>query len=297
MRTHQSLQMGDVSEANVLGHRLAVEVVGTGSPAVFVHGIGSNRKTWSALVGELKSRLTCFTIDLPGVGDSFAPPEFDYSLESLAQVLRSFILNEDLRDITLFAHSFGAGIAFLSLIQADSSFLERISRLCILDGMCYPQRFPLFVAALRTPLLSRALTELLPSSLQARSVLQQCYFDQSKITPAQVDVYARMLDRQETRDAIRRMAREIDPNHLSKYLLSLKSINIPTLLIWGDNDRIVPLENGERLNRDLCNSELHVIDTCGHMPQEECPQATVNVITRFLERMNTGSSSHDRPMA
>lgn len=286
-----------LSRALILNHTLAVEVVGTGSPAVFIHGIGANRRTWDSLVARLKSRLTCLTVDLPGVGDSIAPPNFDYSLESLGNIIRSFVLSEDLQNVTLFAHSFGAGIAFLSLIQGDAQFSRRVVRLCILDGVCYPQQFPFFVAALRTPLISTVVTELLPHRLQALSVLQQCYSDVSKITNSQVTLYSRMLDSGRTREAIRKMAREIDPDHLIKYVPLLQSITVPTLLIWGRDDRIVPVENGKRLTRDLPNSELHVIDACGHMPQEECPESAIQIIGLFLDKTDTGNPDHDRPMA
>ncbi|WP_342723909.1 alpha/beta hydrolase [Bradyrhizobium sp. B097] len=238
------------------------------------------------MVARLAQRLTCLSLDLPGVGDSLPAPEFDYSLESLAKLIRHFVMGKELRNVTLFAHSFGAGIALLSLIQGDTDFSQCVARLCILDGMCYPQRFPLFVAALRAPILSQVVTELLPTRLQALSVLQQCYFDASKITNSQVASYSHTLERPQTRNAVRRMAREIDPDHLSKYLPALKTITIPTLLIWGRHDQIVPLQNGERLARDIPTSELHVLDACGHMPQEECPDLVVELIIAFLNKTN-----------
>ena len=61
-----------------------------------------------------------------------------------------------------------------------------------------------------------------------------------------------------------------------------KSIETPALVIWGRQDKILPLECGERLNQDLRNSTLKVIDQCGHIPQEEKPEETIPLVLDFL---------------
>jgi pimeloyl-ACP methyl ester carboxylesterase len=274
-------------------NELSVSIYGDGPPAVFIHGIGSNKTTWETVCPGLTDIFTCYVVDLPGSGDSAAPADFDYSLDSLAHVIKSLIVAVDLKQTTLVAHSFGAGVALLSLIGADESFLKRITRLCILDGICYPQAYPFFVAALRTPILASIITELVPYKTQVRCVLERCYYDKSKITDEQVAEHSRRLERADVRFALRRTAAQIDAEWLKKYIPSYKSIEIPTLLIWGVNDRIVPLYNGLWLWHDLPNSQMCMIENCGHMPQEECPDKTIEAIRLFVSGDPTRSSFDD----
>src|SRR5436305_253113 len=122
-----------VVHTDVFGCSLTAQQIGHGDPAIFVHGLGSNRQTWAAVAARLKSRFTCFLLDLPGIGDSNATTTFDYSLENITKIVQGFIQKNELRNVTIIAHSFGAGIALLALVQADSDFIRRIAALCILD--------------------------------------------------------------------------------------------------------------------------------------------------------------------
>lgn len=269
------------------GMQLAISSGGSGPPALLVHGIGSSKTTWRALCAGLADSFTYYAIDLPGAGESPAPPEFDYSLENLAIVVKDFIVSKDLQHLTLIAHSFGAGVALLSLIGADDRFLKRIKCVCVLDGICYPQTMPSFVRALRSPVFGALLTELVPSNFQTRTVLESCYYDKSRITAEQVRRYGRMLSRPDVRHALRKTARQIDPNQLAKYVPLLSSINLPCLLIWGREDRIVPIQNGLRLQRDLPIAEIKIINNCGHMPHEECSRETVEALKAFLTKLTS----------
>jgi len=82
-----------------------------------------------------------------------------------------------------------------------------------------------------------------------------------------------------THRAIIRTVRRWDAERVSR---DARLITMPTLVIWGDKDREVPLENGERLQEKLPNSRFVVFHECGHLPHEEYPEAFTKVVTEFL---------------
>jgi len=105
----------------------------------------------------------------------------------------------------------------------------------------------------------------------------------NKITPEQITAYAMPLSDPgaPARAAGKRERKSF--HQLRKIVAKYKSIQTPTLIIWGRQDALLPLESGERLHRDIQNSTLKVIDQCGHIPQEERPEITVSEIATFAD--------------
>ena len=261
--------------------RLAVASGGSGAPVLLIHGFGFSKFTWRHLCQSLGDSCTYHAIDLPGAGSSPSPPDFEYSLERLSDVVADFIVRKDLRNLMLVGWSLGGGVALLSLLRHAPELMPRIKKLCIIDGIAYPQKFPFFVGLLRIPILGPALQRFLPAGALARTVLRYCYSDPRLITKEQFREYAGHLRKKEVRQALTRTARSIDARRLSDYIARINTIDVPTLLIWGSEDRAVPLEIGLRLANELKRSRLVVIEGCGHMPQEERPDEVIAAVRQF----------------
>lgn len=280
MTAQQKNGMSNTRTTDVGACRIAVHVAGAGRPAVLIHGFGGNKSTWQKIVPALAGKFKCYSIDLPGYGDSIAPDDFSYTVEDMSDVLADFVIKENLRNVTLVANSLGSAIALLAAIRRKDLY-SRIAAFCIIDGICYPQDFPYFVSLLRLPLLGELITEAVPSYLQVRSVLGYCYYDSRLITSSQVAGYAKPMARPQVREALRKTARAIDAAHLAKYTSAFGTIRLPTLLIWGEADKVVPVELGRRLHQDMRGSTLTIIPNCGHLPQEEKPEAVIAAIEEF----------------
>jgi pimeloyl-ACP methyl ester carboxylesterase len=261
--------------------RLSITTGGSGPPALLVHAYGANKSAWRYICAGLREVFNYTALDLPGSGASPAPATYTYTLENLAHSLNLFIKERDFRDLTIIAHSLGATITFIALLNNKDSLLPHIRRLCIIDGVGLNQKFPMFFGAIRSPLVGWLITELPPLDLQVRIILRYCYFDPSRITDAQVQNYVHSLRSPAVRHALRETARLIDADKLSVYSTRLSELHIPCLLIWGKEDRVIPLTQGEQLRRLLPQSTLKVIDHCGHMPHEECPNAVISTIRDF----------------
>lgn len=248
--------------------KLAVTTLGSGAPALFVHGFGSNRRCWRAVCAGLADVFTCHAIDLPGAGDSPAPRRFRYSLEQFADVLTDFIVLKDLRRLTLVGASLGAAVILLALLRNREALSYRVRALCLIDAVAYPQELPLFLEMLRSPMVGPLAVDL-PSLLTGVPL------------PSRMWDFAQYYGRRRVRDAIVRTAQLIDSERLEHYVERLGTITLPALVLWGRRDGIVPLRHGRRLASDLPRARLLVFDDCGHSPQTDCPDKVITALRGF----------------
>ncbi len=231
---------------------------------------------------ELAQTHRVIAVDLKGFGQSDKPFDERYSVFDQAELLAQLIEDKDLRDLTLVGHSFGGGIALLLALEASQRLEGRITRLVLLDSIAYPQNIPVFFRLLDMPLVSQLGVRMVPPSVQTRVALKIAYFDDSKIDPDEVEIYAAPLKTAAGKHAIIHSARQIMPKDLAEIAERYSTIELPTLILWCDHDRIVPLEVGLKLRRTLPNSTLRLIEDCGHMPQEEQPASTLQLLKGFI---------------
>ncbi|MBI3799019.1 MAG: alpha/beta hydrolase [Deltaproteobacteria bacterium] len=267
--------------ANVQLHS---EINGCGHPLLFLHGFGTNTHSWRYLVGTLSTSHQTIALDLKGFGASPKPLDAAYSIYDQAALVREFILQHDLWDITLIGHSFGGAVALATLFYFSEEERRRISRLILIDALAYRQDLPVFISILTTPILGFAALNLLPNTWQAKFCLMYAYHDSSKITDDTVALYATPLNTPGAQHALTQTAYQLLPIDANKLSDQYKQINFPVLIIWGQHDHIIPLEAAHRLNKDIPNSELVILKESGHMPFEEQPQETLSAMVKFLNK-------------
>jgi len=261
---------------------LYVNEAGEGTPLLLIHGFGTNSFTWRRVATELARDHHVIAVDLKGFGQSDKPFDERYSALDQADLLAQLIEDRDLHDVTLVGHSFGGGVALALALQADTRLKGRIAKLVLLDSIAYPQKIPVFFKLLGVPVMSQLGVRMAPSSWQIEVALKLAYYDHSKIDPAEIEAYAAPMQSAAGKHAIIYSARQIVPDGLDRLAARYKSITLPTLILWCDHDRIVPLEIGLKLRRAMPNSTFKLVTDCGHMPQEEQPEATLRLIRGFL---------------
>lgn len=262
--------------------KLFYQEEGSGRPLLLIHGFGTSTYTWRRVAPELATNHRVIAVDLKGFGQSDKPMDERYSVFDQAELLAQLIEDRNLRDLTLVGHSFGGGVALLLALEADQRLKGRISRLVLLNTLAYPQNMPVFFRMLNMPFFSHVGVRMVPPAVQTRVALKIAYHDDSKIDDSEVEVYAGPLKTAAGKHAIIQSARQIVPEDLDALAERYKSIALPTLILWCDHDRIVPLEVGLKLRRTLPNSTLRLIEGCGHMPQEEQPTSTLELLKGFI---------------
>ncbi len=262
--------------------RLAVNDTGQGNPVVLIHGLGTNSYTWRRIAPELAQTHRVITIDLKGFGASEKPLEGDYTVRAQADLVQEVIEAKGLSDVTLIGHSYGGGISLLLALDDAKAGDKRISRLVLLDSIAYPQETPLFFDLLEVPVIGDLSMSMIPADVQIEQALRLAYEDHAAITPEAIARYSAPLATTGGKHALVETIRNIVPEDIEIIARQYPNVKVPTLIVWCNRDRVVPIELGQRLAANMPNAGLRIVRGCGHAPQEEKPAETLEVIKAHL---------------
>ncbi len=270
----------DYKYIDINGVNIAYTEHGSGRPLLFIHGFASFSYTWLELIGFLPAGLRCITIDLKGAGYSAKISDDHLAPFDQAVIVSEFIRQLDLRDITLIGHSMGGAIALISLF--NEPIRERVSGLVLIDSAGLFQNLPKFIDDLTSTSPNSPLVKLAKEDLLASLVLHQAYYDKDKLTVATVQEYADVLRQENAKECLISAARQIAIANVRSFVENVRKIAVPTVIIWGEKDEIIPLNDAFRFREDLPHAELKIVPECGHSPQEEKPGETAALIAAFL---------------
>ncbi|RNC73161.1 MAG: alpha/beta hydrolase [Desulfuromonadales bacterium] len=268
------------------GVRIRYRITGHGPISVlFLHGFAAALTTWDDLVPLLPTeRYTIHRLDLKGFGFSSKHRSGSYALEEQAAVVKAYLEAAGLHHVVLAGHSLGGGIALLVALNAIGRENHTlVSRLILIDCAAYPQRLPRFMRWLRVPLLARLGMALVPVRTVVRLTLDKVFHNKSAITPERIRRYETCFGRRGMARVLIRSARAIDPARYGAAAARYGEISMPTLIIWGSEDRIIRPSLGRRLQKEIPGARLTVIEGCGHNPHEERPVETSAAMVAFLE--------------
>ncbi|GAB4202317.1 MAG: alpha/beta hydrolase [Roseiflexaceae bacterium] len=258
---------------------------GAQPPLVLVHGLGDEADSWRHVIPALAEGRRVIALDLPGFGRSDALPG-GASITALARVVAGLLGVLGIDRATLVGSSLGAAVV-QRLALARPALVER---LVLVGGALPAQR-----SSPRGPqllFLLPGLGELVYTSLrrsqdQAFATLRPYYYDFDALPPEdhaflRERVWARVWsDKQRGAflSALRWLALDV-ATRANHYRDLLGRVAVPTTLIWGDHDAIVPLAAGQQLAAALPSATLHTIPHCGHLPQQERAEAFVELVIR-----------------
>lgn len=267
--------------------KMNYEKTGNGDTTlIFLHGFGASLQTWNDIRPGLAGvPYSMYFIDFMGFGFSPLPPDKDFTFKAQANRIVSFIKSNNLRNVVLIGHSFGGGVALMvqACNQSDSLGLD-IVKLVLIDPGCYMTDIPFFIHFLKNPVLNFFSTKMTPVKTRAKIIVRKTFKNKARISPAIIDRNVYFFSRENYNYAVTQAARQIVPTDYHKWINAYSQIKVPTLIIWGRNDKMIKLANGERLHSQMLNSQLHVLDECGHVPQEEYPEKTAKLIIDFIIR-------------
>ncbi|MGP9544883.1 alpha/beta fold hydrolase [Psychrobacter sp. AOP7-B1-25] len=246
---------------------------------VLLHGTSASLHTWEGWIKALSEQYCVVSMDLPGFGltGPYVDERTHYSYENYATFVIQVLNHLKLDRVTLAGNSLGGKVAW----RTAALYPERISRLILVDAVGYsvtPKYVPIGFKLAKYPVMSPIINRILPRSVVEKSVLS-VYADDSKVNDALVDRYYELTLRQGNRQALSRRLNEIDDDSDQA---QIKQLDIPTLILWGAKDDLIPVENAMLFHRDIRNSQLKIFDNLGHIPHEEDPLATVEVVKQFL---------------
>jgi pimeloyl-ACP methyl ester carboxylesterase len=244
-------------------------------PIILLHGFGASLHTWEPWARLLSDRYRVIRFDLPGSGLSPPDPTGDYSDQRSMQLLAALMDQLGVARATLVGNSMGGRIAWSFAARHP----ERVDHLVLIspDGFASPG-FE-YLKKTQVPASVKLMRYILPKAL-LRMSLAPAYADPHVLTDALTDRYYDLMLAPGARAAmIERMQQVV----LSDPRPWLARISAPTLLLWGEQDRMIPFSNAADYLKAIPNATLVALPGVGHLPQEEIPERSAAALRAFLE--------------
>ncbi|MFT7033125.1 MAG: pimeloyl-ACP methyl ester carboxylesterase [Cyclobacteriaceae bacterium] len=248
-------------------------------PIVLIHGTGSSLHTFNEWSAVLKNEYRVVRMDLPAFGLTGPFPNRDYSIENYVVFIEQFLSSKGIKRCILSGNSLGGEIAWRFTVKNP----EVVEKLILIDATGYPNEAksqPIAFTIARTPILNKLMTFITPRFVVQAS-LENVYVDKTKVTDALVDRYFELTLREGNRQALvdrMMLGMATSPFHL------IKNIQQPTLVLWGEQDLLIPIKNARRFHKDLPNGSLAILKNVGHVPMEESPNESLATLLAFLKK-------------
>ena len=275
----------ELHERVLHGHRMAYRQAGSGPVIVLIHGITSDSTTWGRVMPYLARRFTVLAPDLAGHGAS-AKPRGDYSLGAHASGLRDLLAALGHDRATFVGHSLGGGIA----MQLSYQFPELCERLVLVDSGGLGRELSLLLRAASLPgseyvIPALATTRLLEAGRFGASLLGRVGLRLGTDIEEMARGHATLCDPGARAAFIHTLRAVVEPGgqrvQASNRLYLAR--HVPFMLLWGAQDRIIPLTHGLATHERMPSSRLEVFPRSGHFPQLDEPERFIDVLTDFVD--------------
>ncbi len=245
---------------------------------LFIHGLGSSADRWLDIPDAISMYYHTIAVDLIGFGGSDKPKDVNYTIEQFSEFILEFIekigLSGDDRKITLVGHSLGGYIAVDFAIRNKGL----IEKLVLLDSSGFLKG--------PTPLLVQYLNAAkYPSYDSVRNVFEQMVAQPWKVLPIIINIFITRINSPGAKYPFESAYQNSTTTQID--LSRLKSIeDIPTLIIWGKSDNLIPIEYSEPFKQVFKNYRVEMIEDAGHAPFVEKPAIICEILHSFLSQNN-----------
>lgn len=252
------------------------ERLGSGPPLILIPPGGVHTSTWRFNIGALSRSHEVWTLDLPGSGYSDKPATFSYTHRGYADFIRDFMNTMGIPKSVVAGHSLGGTVA----LEFALDFPERTAGLVLISAGGYPHGIPH-----RTKMTNAILMSFSSYPATVKRFFSYIYRDPAPFARDSAFV-AEICDINRTpnaREAWYWMQRALQFDYAIPKVSRIKSVAVPTLIVWGRDDRIVDVRTATRFQQDIAGSQIVVIDDAGHSVHEEKPEAVNRAIASFLD--------------
>ena len=271
----------------IAGFRVHHVEEGSGPALILVHGGGTWLYSFRHNLAPLAQTHRVIALDMPGHGYTRREsPGPRYDFETTDRILGGLLDAKGIDKASIVGHSWGGGWA----LHFAQSHPERVDKLVLIGSSGLPARDRLEWELLKVPLVGDALAALFRRK-HVRSGLLAAFADASLVTPEMVDEVYAPVSRPENRRAQVAYARNLDWRETQAQMDRMQT---PTLVLWGDQDAYLDIEDGRALAAAIPQALHEVISLAGHNVHEEKPQRVNDSITRFLKEGEDATGDHGR---
>ena len=246
---------------------------GKGKPLILIHGIFSSVFVWHKNIDELSRYFDVIAVDLKGYGYSDKPSDERYSREDIRQFMIDFMDAIQVDKAVFAGHSWGGGIAMDLALTCP----QRVEKLVLINSTGYPLKHNFFSWVLKLPGMGKLLLAVCDKEIVEWILRKGVFFEPSLVTDEEIEGWIRPYYVKGSVQAALEL-RNFD------FVIGeqIKDISCPALIIWGQDDKCLPVKFAERFKQDIKGSVLNIIPNCGHNPQEEKPKEVNELIRKFV---------------
>jgi len=257
---------------------------------LLIHGIAGSSQTWEQVIPLLARDYAVVAPDLVGHGASAKPPG-DYSLGAQASALRDLLSILDIERVTVVGQSFGGGVA----MQFSYQYPENCDRLALVGSGGLGREVNWLLRLLATPGVEYALPIFFPSFVRERgndivALLHRAGFRNARAVEMW-RAYASLTNSEARKAFVRTLRAVVDTGGQSVSAMDrlYLSARMPTLIIWGDRDNIIPVSHAYAAHDAILGSRLEIIQGAGHFPHVEEPLRFVEILSEFIDSTEPSS--------
>lgn len=274
----------DLRHVHIHGHDVGYRMGGTGPALLLIHGIAGSSTAWKEVMPRLAKEYTVIAPDLLGHGES-AKPMGDYSLGAVASGLRDLLGVLDVARATVVGQSFGGGVA----MQLAYQHPELCERLVLVNSGGLGREVSWMLRLLTLPGAEYVMPAIFPRFVRPWGDATGRWLGERGVRSARISemwrAYGSLTDSENRYAFVRTMRGVIDPGGQTVSAMDrlYLAAHLPTLIVWGDRDTIIPVEHAHDAHEAIPGSRLAVIEGAGHFPHVECPEEFLDVLLDFLD--------------
>lgn len=258
-------------------------VLGQGKPLLLIHGLGASCDYWRYNIRALSQGCRVYAFDLPGCGRS--DKEIDeFSLDFAGEFVAAFMDAVGVDRASLVGNSLGGAVS----LQFAIHYPHRLDKLVLVSSGGLGRELGLSFRLFKIPLLGELMAWAWSTKPGVRRTLRSIVYDPQIIGDDFVDQLAELTPLPGAKEMLLSVAQAgIDfwgqnMRLLEPLLRRVPEIEAPTLIIWGAQDPVIPVAHAHIAHRVIKNSQLHIFDHCGHVPQIEMPEEFNQLVLDFL---------------
>jgi pimeloyl-ACP methyl ester carboxylesterase len=269
---------------SIHGHDMAYQMEGSGPALLLIHGIAGSSRTWRDVIPRLTDRFTVIAPDLMGHGQS-EKPVGDYSLGAFASGIRDLLEVLSIDRATVVGQSFGGGVA----LQLAYQHPERCERLVLVDSGGLGREVSWLLRLMTLPASEYVMPVIFPGFVRDWGDDLFRTINDRGIRLGRVSemwsAYASLAEAENRQAFARTIKSVIDPGGQTVSAMDRLYLAspMPTLIIWGDRDVIIPVSHAYAAHQAMPGSQLVIIEGVGHFPQIEAPEQLVDALIDFIE--------------
>lgn len=250
---------------------------GVGEVILLLHGTASSLHTWDQWSLRLENNYRVIRLDLPGFGLTGPQPLDQYEVVDDVEFLHGFVQKLGIEKVHLVGSSLGGRIGW----QYSLQYPQQVKSLTLINALGYPQEsWPPAIEMAQWPILDSLVAQVSPRFM-FESGLKEIYYNEDLVDNDLVDRYYELAHYPGNMDAFpKRVKAKLDNRSLD-----IQNIDVPTLILWGEEDRYFPLTRAFDFKRDIRRSSLVTYKGVGHLPMEEVADKSVADFRAFLQRL------------